>query len=55
VPEFSSRVVKEGGCCNFIFGYLCLMLIPRFVVVARAGKGDKSVLPATGSVVALAD
>ena len=42
VPEFSSRVVKEGGCCNFIFGYLCLMLIPRFVVVARAGKGQIS-------------
>lgn len=33
VPEFSSRVVKEGACCNFIFGYLHMMLIPRFVVV----------------------
>jgi len=33
VPEFSYRVVKEGACCNFIFGYLHMTLIPRFVVV----------------------
>lgn len=38
MPEFSSRVVKEGGCCNLNFGYLHSMLIPRFVLVARSGE-----------------
>jgi hypothetical protein len=41
VPEFSSRVVKEGAFCNSIFGYLHLTLIWRFLV---GREKDKSVL-----------
>lgn len=43
MPEFSSRVVKEGACCNFIF-WLPPHDADSKICGIRRGT-DKSVLP----------